>query len=590
MVMESQGDEPARELLPPDFNARTRVHEYGGGALAFGPDRLFAVNDSDQQVYLLTPGGTVRQLTHTPGRRFADLEWSPSSQTLVAVCEDHTGTGEPTSSIVTIDPETGALKSLVHGADFYAAPRTSPDGGQLAWLTWNHPNMPWDNAEVWVGTRTNEGLLGNMQRVAGGLEEAAAEPRWSPDGTLYLISDRSDWWNVYRWDGQQVHSVTAEPAEFTTPHWVFGIASYAFLSAESAVCAYQKDGTSHLMIKDLATGVTRDIALPYTSVTSVHADGGRVVFIGGGPDRPSAIVVLDSRSGEFRELETATDLPFDTAYLALPHAVTFPTAENRTAHGLFYEPTNPRYAAPPGELPPLVVKVHGGPTSSTSSSLRLDIQYYTSRGVAVLDVNYGGSTGYGRAYRNRLRRAWGVVDVDDCCNGALFLADSGRVDRQRMAITGGSAGGYTTLACLAFRDVFSAGASHYGVSDCEALAMETHKFESRYLDQLIGAYPEEREIYKGRSPIHSAHKITCPVVFFQGLEDKIVPPNQATMMVDALRSRQIPVALLEFEGEQHGFRQASNICRALEGELYFFSRVFSFPLADDITPVRIDNA
>ena len=357
------------------------------------------------------------------------------------------------------------------------------------------------------------------------------------------------------------------------------MSSYAFVDAGTVLCAYGQGGSDHLATVDVASGRVQPIETPYTMVHSVRSAGGRAVFIGGAATRPTAVVLLDPRTGTTTELRRECDLEIDEGFLSAPEAIEFPTTGGRTAHGLLYRPRNRDFAAPADEKPPLVVIAHGGPTSATTTALRLGIQYYTSRGLAVLDVNYGGSTGYGRAYRERLYGLWGVVDVDDCCGGALHVATEGKADAARLAITGGSAGGYTTLACLAFRDVFAAGASHFGVSDCEALAKETHKFESRYLDTLIGPYPRRRDLYVERSPLHHADGISCPVIFFQGLEDRIVPPNQARRMADALRAKGIGVALLEFEGEQHGFRIAANIQRSLEAELYFLSRVFGFGLA-----------
>jgi dipeptidyl aminopeptidase/acylaminoacyl peptidase len=378
-------------------------------------------------------------------------------------------------------------------------------------------------------------------------------------------------------------------AEFGRPQWTFGMTTYAHASAGQIILTYTTQGRWHLARLDLHDGTLTELPVPYTEIGGLSAQGDRAVMVAGGPRDSTAIVEVDIRSGQTRVLRSASDDEIDPGYLSYPQPIEFPTDGHRNAHGLFYLPTNQEYHGPPDALPPLIVISHGGPTGATSSALRLATQYWTSRGFAVLDVNYGGSTGYGRAYRDRLKGQWGVVDVADCANGASYLAEQGLVDGSRMVIRGGSAGGFTTLAALAFRDVFRAGASYYGVSDLAALAEETHKFESRYLDQMIGPYPEYEDTYVSRSPIHSAESISQPVIFFQGEEDRVVPPNQAEVMVEALRKRGIPVAYLPFEGEQHGFRRAENIARSLEAELYFYSRVLGFELCEQIEPVQIAN-
>jgi dipeptidyl aminopeptidase/acylaminoacyl peptidase len=421
---------------------------------------------------------------------------------------------------------------------------------------------------------------------------------WSPDGVLYFVSDRTGWWNLYRWQ-EATPSPSVEPvllmeAEFGLPQWVFRLNTYAFVSAGEMVCTYTKDGLWYLASLDLETNALRPLETHYTSIQSPQVTSGdvmspSVVFVGGASKDPKAVVKRDLETGEEVVIKQSTDLSIDDGYLSMGLPVTFPTENDLTAHGIFYAPKNQDYVGPAQEKPPLLVIIHGGPTGSTSSALDLRLQYWTSRGFAVLDVNYGGSTGYGRAYRERLKDKWGVVDVDDCVNGALYLVKEGLVDGDRLAIRGGSAGGYTTLSVLTFRDVFSVGASYYGVSDLEALATETHKFESRYLHSLIGPYPERRDLYRARSPIHHTEGLSCPIIFFQGLEDKVVPPNQAETMVEALRDKGIPVAYLAFEGEQHGFRRAEHMKRSLEAELYFYAQIMGFALVDSIEPVAIEN-
>jgi len=591
VVVQHQADGTNRDCLPRGFNARTRVHEYGGGSYLAIQGTLYFSNFADQRVYGLRPGGTPAPITPSEGLRYADLVWDARHERIICVREDHTKGGEPQNTIVSVDVGRGGPgEVLLSGRDFYAAPRLNPDGSCLAWIEWDHPRMPWDAAEVWVAPIGADGTLGQPMRVAGGDDESAIQPLWSPDGILHFISDRTDWWNLCRCIDGRVEALTDIEAEFGTPPWVFGMTNYAFVTPHRILCSFTRKGTWSLGILDVETRVLSRFDLPYTDLASVQCDGRQAVFLAGSPSEPLSVVRMDLASGRRETLRRSSTLQIEPEYLSAPEPSEFPTAGGRTAHGLFYPPKSPHLVAPADDRPPLVVMIHGGPTAATSTALRLNIQYYTSRGIAVLDVNYGGSTGYGRAYRERLYGQWGIVDVDDCCAGATFLAAQGRVDGGRLAIRGGSAGGYTTLACLVFREVFAVGASHYGVSDCEVLAQDTHKFESRYLDTLIGPYPERRDLYVERSPLHHLEGLTRPVIFFQGLDDKVVPPNQAEMLFDALRKRGVPTAYVPFEGEQHGFRKAENIRRALEGELYFFSKVFGFEPADPIPPVPIENA
>ena len=450
--------------------------------------------------------------------------------------------------------------------------------------------MPWDGTELWVGTLDEKGLISTSERVAGGSHESIFQPEWSGDGRLYFVSDRSGWWNLYRINSNgSVEPMYEMEAEFGMPQWGFGMSTYAFESPDRIVCSYIRNGISHLALIDTRTKLFEPIDCEYTDIRFVRASAGQAVMRAGSPSEAAAIVRFDLQKRAFEVLRRSSNLEIDAGYLSIPRAVEFPTEGGLTAHGFFYPPKNRDYRAPDRELPPLLVESHGGPTAAAATAMSLGIQYWTSRGIAVLDVNYGGSTGFGRDFRERLKDNWGIVDVDDCANGAKYLVAQAQVDGDRLMITGGSAGGYTTLCALTFRDTFSAGASHYGVSDAEALAKETHKFESRYLDGFMGPYPEKREVYVARSPINFTDRLSCPVIFFQGLEDKVVPPNQAETMVAALRKKGIPVAYLPFEGEQHGFRQAKNIKRALDAELYFYSRVFGFDLAEPVEPVEIDN-
>jgi len=594
VIVHRSPDGGTRDVNPAPFNARTRVHEYGGGDFVVHEGTVFFSNFGDQRLYTASPGGEPEPLTaDVPAGaiRYADMVVDPSRGRLVAVRENHTAGGEPVNEIVGIALADGDETVLVTGNDFYSSPRLSPDGGRLAWLTWNHPNMPWDGTELWTAELDGDGAPVGAERLEGGPDESVFQPEWSPDGVLHFVSDRTGWWNLYRAVEGATEPLCPMEAEFGLPQWAFGMSTYAFLSPARIACVLIERGVYRLGILDAETGELAEVETPYSVFGSLRADAGSggILFKAGSTTDPTRIVRLDTRTGEHEVLRRAGELEIDEGYLSVPETVEFPTEGGLTAHGYYYPPTNKDHAAPEGERPPLLVLSHGGPTGMTLPSLDLEIQHRTSRGFAVLDVNYGGSTGYGREYRQRLEGMWGVVDVVDCENGARYLARRGLVDGERLLIAGGSAGGYTTLCALTFRDAFAAGASHYGVSDAAALAEETHKFESRYLDRLIGPYPERADLYRERSPIHHTEELSCPVIFFQGLEDEVVPPNQAETMFEALKAKGLPVAYVPFEGEQHGFRRAENIKRALDAELYFYSRVFGFDLADPVEPVPIEN-
>jgi dipeptidyl aminopeptidase/acylaminoacyl peptidase len=594
-VVRRTPDGTVTDVTPHGFNARTRVHEYGGGDFAVNDGAVYFANFADQRVYRQRTATAPHPLTPEGGFRYSDFFLDALRGRLYAVREDHGEEGrEAVNTLVSLDAdgagnEDGGLV-IAEGNDFYSTPRLSPDGTRLAWLTWNHPNLPWDGCELWVGELGADGTLSGSRRVAGGADESIFQPEWSPSGVLHFVSDRNNWWNIYRLgeDGEAV-AVHEADAEFGVPQWVFGLSTYAFASDELIVCAFARGGDWSLGLLDTRARRLQRLELPYTDIGYVRADSGRAVFRAGSPTERASVVELDLATRETRLLRQASEVAVAPAYVSTPRAVEFPTEGGRTAHAFYYPPRNPDFEAPEGERPPLLVKCHGGPTSAASSVLRLDTQYWTSRGIAVLDVNYGGSTGYGRDYRQRLNGEWGVVDVDDCVNGAKYLIERGEVDGARCVITGGSAGGYTTLNALTFRDTFRAGASHFGVSDLTVFVGDTHKFESRYLERLIGPYPARKDLYYERSSINFTERLSCPVIFFQGLEDKVVPPNQAELMVEALRKKRLPVAYVAFEGEQHGFRKAENIKRALDGELYFYSRVFNFSLADEVEPVEIEN-
>jgi dipeptidyl aminopeptidase/acylaminoacyl peptidase len=575
----------------PVFNVRTRVHEYGGGAYLVSGGDVYFCNDADQRLYRQERGAAPIAITPEPaqsrGVRYADGVMDAMRERMIWVREDHTHAApEPENTLVEV-PLDGSMpqRVLQAGRDFYAAPRLSPDGQRLAWLEWSHPNMPWIGCELWVAEIAQDGSPVRKRLVAGGEDESIFQPEWSPDGTLYFVADRAQaslgerWWNLFRVRGDAVDaSASVDPvypraAEFGRAQWQFRLSTFAFASANQLVCTYMQDGVSRLTVVDLTSLEARLISTGYEDISWLRATRERIYFRGGSPTAPPAVVEMDLVSGRatILRLSTTQDVERYQEYFSIPKPVTFDTDNGRRAHGLFYGPRNADFAPPTGELPPLLVHCHGGPTSAASPTLSWGTQYWTSRGFAVLDVNYGGSTGYGREYRMRLQGNWGIVDVADCVNGARHLAAKGRVDPQRWAISGASAGGYTTLAALTFRKEFKTGASYYGIGDLEALAKDTHKFESRYLDGLIGPYPQRRDLYVTRSPVHHAQQLSVPVAFFQGAEDRIVPSRQAEEMAAALRQRRIPFLYLLFDGEQHGFRRAENIKRALDAELYFYA-------------------
>ncbi len=588
-------DQGASEVLTPQpFNVRTRVHEYGGAPYLVANSIIYFSNFSDQRLYRQIPGQSPEPLTPEASLFYADGIYDQTRNRLIYIREDQTNSKhEPINTIVSIPLNASNYENsgsiLVSGNDFYASPRMSPNGRQLAWITWNHPNMPWDGSELWVADIQPEGSLAQSRRVAGGPNESIFQPEWSPEGILHFVSDRTGWWNLYRWHEERIHPLYLMEAEFGLPQWVFGQRLYGFESSSNIICAYTRKGMWYLARLDTTKDNLKTFDLPYTDIGNVLVRRSQVICTASSPSRPHSIIQLNLATQQVKTLRQSINFTIDQKFVSVPTAIEFPAKDGHTAHAFYYPPHNDDFQAPNEERPPLMVKSHGGPTSASSIAFNLMIQFWTSRGIAVLDVNYGGSTGYGRAYRERLNGQWGIVDVDDCVSAVQYLIDQGKADASRVTITGGSAGGYTTLCALTFRDCFTAGSSYYGVSDLEALVRDTHKFESRYLDRLVGPYPERKDLYDQRSPIYFTDKLSCPLILFQGLEDKVVPPNQAKKMFAAVKAKGLPVAYVAFEGEQHGFRRPENIKRVLDNELYFYSKVFGYTPAGGEEPVHIEN-
>ncbi len=606
VIVRRTADARILDVTPTGFNVRSRVHEYGGAAMTVHRGDVYFINFADQRLYRQVGGGTPVALT-PEGFYYADLRMDAARRRLLAVREDHrNGDAEPPAAIVAIDilgVDTNPGLVLVSGADFYSDPVVSPDGTTLAWLQWNHPNMPWDGTELWTAPLSAAGTRGSPTRVAGGGDESIFQPEWSPDGVLYFVSDRTGWWNLYRLRDGRTEPLHPMAADFGKPQWTFAMVTYAFAGARRIAATYVQDG--HWKLAFIETDPVRwePVAMSLDVLEGLRADDRALYFIGGSPTKASAIARMTLAAMEPEVLRPSVAESIDAAWISVPEPVTFtaphPSAPDRTSphrpapartvHAFYYPPRNPEFEGPAGTAPPLLVLTHGGPTGATEAVLDPEIQFWTSRGFAILDVNYSGSTGYGRAYRDRLKGQWGIVDVEDAVAGAQAMVARGKADPNRLAIRGGSAGGYTTLAALTFHETFKAGASYYGISDIEVLARDTHKFESRYLDSLIGPYPAERATYAARSPIHFTDRLSSALILFQGLDDKVVPPNQSEMMAEALRRKGLPVAYLAFAGEQHGFRKAETLVRSLEAELYFYGRVFGVTPADRLDPVAIDN-
>jgi dipeptidyl aminopeptidase/acylaminoacyl peptidase len=592
LVCEAAGSR--KDLFPAPHSIRTRAHEYGGAAYLATEHNIFYVRDSDQRIYCYDLAEKIsRPITPEVNCRYADFYYDSLRERLIAVREDcAVDAHHPIGQLISIDLSSQHIKVLAEGADFYSNPRLSPNGHQFSYLRWNHPNMPWDASECVLAELNAQGEIISSAVIAGGANgnddtkgkmESIFQPQWSPSGELFLVSDRNNWWNIYRWDNSQLQAVCTMDAEFATPQWVFGMSCYGFLSSTEVLCCFSQKGYWHLGVITLATGKLRIIEHDFRDISNLHCANSAGYFIAASK---TSSPQLWRYSAENLTPITLSTQSIETSFIATAEAIEFPTSDGESAHGFFYPPTNPLITSSAlitttplvksnnNSLPPLLVVCHGGPTGATESSLNLKIQFWTSRGFAVLDVNYRGSTGYGRHYRDRLKNNWGITDVIDVCSGVEFLATQNKIDKHKVAIRGSSAGGFTVLAALTFSDVFKAGASLYGIGDLEALARDTHKFEAHYLDSLVGEYPAQQAIYRARSPIHHIDQLNCPVIFLQGLQDKVVPPAQAEAMFNALRNNGIATKYITFAEEGHGFRQADNIQRALTEELAFYQTVF----------------
>ena len=567
-----------RDLTPAPYSVRNRVHEYGGGTYVVAGNTVYFCNDGDHGIYCIRLNGGIDPVHTGPFLRFADLVFDETGHRLFCVCEDHhPDYDEPVASLVSIDPaKPDKLTVIAHGEDFYASPAISPDGMQLAWLSWSHPDMPWDRTRLWLAAIDKQGNACNATCIFD-KNSSVFQPQWSPDNQLWFSSDHKEgWWNLHRFIGNRIESACPLAAEFALPQWQFGMSVYGFLSAEQVLCSYTANGLWYLARLCTRTGELERIKSSRTWFNAVHAADNQAILLAAAPDSMTEVMRYDHESRSLHTIAVSGNLDMKAEDISIGQAVDYPTTDGTTVHGFYYAPRNRHYRLPDDEKPPLIVLSHGGPTAATSNAFNVKVQYWTTRGFAVLDVNYRGSTGYGRAYREQLNGQWGIADVEDCVAGAAWLTDQGRADASRLIIRGSSAGGYTTLCALTFHNLFKAGASLYGIGDLEALLRDTHKFESRYLDRLVGPYPEMRQTYHDRSPIHFADRLQCPVIFLQGLEDRVVPPQQAEAMVLALRRNGIRVEYVTFEGEQHGFRRADTIKRAYEAELAFYGEVFGF--------------
>ncbi len=576
----------SRDLIDKPYSARSRVHEYGGGVYCIASNGLYFVNDKDQNIYFHPSDSVPIAITDNSNCRYADLQLDEKGQRLICI-QQCSATGEDVNTLISIDLNRKTISLLHSGQDFYASPRLSPCLNKLSWLCWNHPDMPWDKTTLWLADIHGHQLCNatTIQHPES-KQTSIFQPQWSTDNQLYFVSDISGWWNIYRYQDNTIQAISDEKLEFGLPQWVFCQSSYAFTNSNTILCAPIDNGIAKLALLNIDGGQLTPISTPWNSFSSIQAIGKHYCFIAAAADCVPEVVSL--QSGTTKTLKKSCLIQLDAAYFSYGKSLRFRTRHNDDAFAIYYPPANKDYLATSNEKPPLIVLCHGGPTAMADPSLDIRKQYWTSRGFALLDVNYSGSSGFGRAYRQRLNSRWGLRDAEDCCDGAQHLVDMGLADGDRLIIKGGSAGGYTVLSALTFHQTFAAGTSYYGIGDLETLTTDTHKFEARYLDRLVGPYPQEKQKYQQRSPINHVEQLNCPVIFFQGTEDKVVPKEQAEKMFNALKEKAIPVAYIAFEGEQHGFRKAETIQQALQAELSFYLKIFNIAVKTDY-PLKIEN-
>jgi dipeptidyl aminopeptidase/acylaminoacyl peptidase len=586
-------DTGAADAVPAGFDVGSRVHEYGGGAYLPAARTLFACHQGDQRLYRIDRQRDPVPITPAPltpvGLRYADLRLMSSGELLVGVRERHQGE-DVVNELVAL-PVDGSIEPWVvaSGHDFYAAPRPSPDGRRLAWLTWDRPCMPWDGADLWVADLGPDGRLGPARHVAGGPQESIVQPEWNAEGILHFVSDRSGWWNLYREHHGQVESLLPLAAEFADAPWELDYSSYAFVGDGRIACRYRQHGRDRLGLLDPESGRLTDLPIPYTSLKPyLRAVGDRLAFIGASPTTSSAVATLHLPTGCLDVLAGA-ELSLDPTWVSVSQPIEFPTQDGQTTHALYYPPTNPEVTRPPDAKPPLLVQAHPGPTADAKARLDLRTQFFTSRGFAVVDVDYAGSTGYGRGYRERLTGQWGVADVSDCLDAARSLVEAGKVDGRRLVISGESAGGFTALCALASDDFFAGGVSRFGIADLETFRQQAPKFQAHELDRLVGPYPEAAATYRARSPLHLVDRIARPVLLVHGLEDTVVPPSQAQAMAEALERRGVQHVLLVVPGEGHGFRRPVSIRRGVEVELSFYLAALGLSPDKADRPVTTDG-
>jgi dipeptidyl aminopeptidase/acylaminoacyl peptidase len=581
------GGEPV-EVTPSTACVRDRVHEYGGGEYHVSDGTVVYSEFSDGRLYAVRDDTTPRPITPEGALRFGDIRVHPDWDLVLAVREDHSGVAEPINTIVALDldgPNSDGGTVLCSGADFYSTPELSANG-RLAWTQWNHPNMPWDSTTIMIGSLSSR-VVTDSQAIAGGTSESALQPRWLGE-KLIFASDRTNWWNLYLWSDGQVEPLHETEAEFCAPQWTLGQRPYAIIDDDHLLCTMNRSGEQSIAVLQISSGTLRSTASPGVATTSLDVGGRCAAAVLSFPDQPAALALLDLDRDAWDIVRSSFKISIPIDAISLARRVSW-TSEGREIHGYFYPPVNTNWQAPAGTLPPMITLIHGGPTGFASPEFKIGYQFWTSRGFAILDVNYSGSAGFGREYRDRLKGRWGVVDVHDCISGTLAMGTERLADPARLAIRGGSAGGFTALAALTMSNVFNAAISQYGIADLEALAKDTHKFESRYIDSLIGPYPEDRHLYLERSPINHLDQLSAPILLLQGTEDMVVPPEQAEMLAAAARRRGLPVALIMFEGEGHGFRKAETIKAAIEAQIYFLGRMFGFEPADQVPPISIDN-